>query len=399
VSLTNEDSTALKNHDLRELFEIVYAVNQGVGLADIRPRITTVLKQVFRAGAVCFFLGDKESGEIDHENVIGSGLNMAFLDPWVKTYHRIDPFLFAPALRATVCKVDDIMPYEEWAKLEIYKNFYSPQNIHHKLSIFLRSDGKTLGLIGILRPRECPDFSQVELEKARVLAPHLAAALENWRYFSEVQLGRKQPYSQSNRVPLFSIMVLDYNLQPVCWNHEAYELCLSVMGKTFSPLFQDREGQNLPIHPEFLSDCSHLRTLFDRNGKVTTPRCERIVEMGQNRTFRVISSLVEHPFSENPTPGFVVGVMDLSGIDSECEDRLIDKYNLTTRELEITRNVCRGLTNYEIGQKLYISRFTVEAHLRNIFSKTGVKHRAGLADILGSLSADTRYTSALCDTL
>jgi DNA-binding NarL/FixJ family response regulator len=37
--------------------------------------------------------------------------------------------------------------------------------------------------------------------------------------------------------------------------------------------------------------------------------------------------------------------------------------------------VGRGLTNREVGQQLYISDRTVQAHLSNIFSKLGVGSR------------------------
>lgn len=62
-----------------------------------------------------------------------------------------------------------------------------------------------------------------------------------------------------------------------------------------------------------------------------------------------------------------------------------NEYRLTKREVDIVRCVCQGMTNDEIGEKLYISRFTVETHLKNIFDKTRVKHRAGLASLLQSL--------------
>jgi DNA-binding NarL/FixJ family response regulator len=53
-----------------------------------------------------------------------------------------------------------------------------------------------------------------------------------------------------------------------------------------------------------------------------------------------------------------------------------DEYDgLTERELEILRLVGRGLTNKEIGQQLYISDRTVQAHLSNIFSKLDVGSR------------------------
>jgi DNA-binding NarL/FixJ family response regulator len=52
-----------------------------------------------------------------------------------------------------------------------------------------------------------------------------------------------------------------------------------------------------------------------------------------------------------------------------------DYEGLTERELEILRWVGQGLTNKEIGQRLYISDRTVQAHLSNIFSKLGVNSR------------------------
>ncbi len=61
------------------------------------------------------------------------------------------------------------------------------------------------------------------------------------------------------------------------------------------------------------------------------------------------------------------------------------QHQLTRRESDIVRCVCQGLTNDEIGKKLYISRYTVETHLKNIFDKTGVKHRAGLSALLQSI--------------
>lgn len=56
-----------------------------------------------------------------------------------------------------------------------------------------------------------------------------------------------------------------------------------------------------------------------------------------------------------------------------------EKYNdLTEREFEILINVCNGLTNNEIGDRLFISPKTVEVHKSNIFKKTNVKNSAQL---------------------
>jgi DNA-binding NarL/FixJ family response regulator len=49
--------------------------------------------------------------------------------------------------------------------------------------------------------------------------------------------------------------------------------------------------------------------------------------------------------------------------------------SLTRRELEILRLVAEGMTNDEIGKKIFISEKTVKTHLTNIFDKLKVNNR------------------------
>lgn len=53
--------------------------------------------------------------------------------------------------------------------------------------------------------------------------------------------------------------------------------------------------------------------------------------------------------------------------------------DLTARELEIARLVVDRQTNTQIAQTLFLSKKTVETHLRNIFAKAGVSSRVELA--------------------
>lgn len=52
-----------------------------------------------------------------------------------------------------------------------------------------------------------------------------------------------------------------------------------------------------------------------------------------------------------------------------------DYDGLTDRELDVLKLVGQGLSNKQIGKKLFISDRTVQAHLSNIFSKLGVSSR------------------------
>lgn len=52
---------------------------------------------------------------------------------------------------------------------------------------------------------------------------------------------------------------------------------------------------------------------------------------------------------------------------------------LTPSELEVTRLATEGLTNPEIGERMFISRRTVETHLSHVFAKLGLSSRVELA--------------------
>ena len=53
--------------------------------------------------------------------------------------------------------------------------------------------------------------------------------------------------------------------------------------------------------------------------------------------------------------------------------------SLTPMETDVSRLVAEGLTNPEIGARLYISRRTVETHLSHVFTKLGLASRTQLA--------------------
>jgi DNA-binding NarL/FixJ family response regulator len=61
-------------------------------------------------------------------------------------------------------------------------------------------------------------------------------------------------------------------------------------------------------------------------------------------------------------------------------DDFMRKYQITQREVEIIRKIARGFTTKEIGEQLFVSEFTVNAHRRNICRKLDIYTPVGLVN-------------------
>ena len=72
--------------------------------------------------------------------------------------------------------------------------------------------------------------------------------------------------------------------------------------------------------------------------------------------------------------------------------RVIERHDLSRREAQVALCCAEGLTNAEIGEKLYICEETVKFHLRHIFTKLKVKRRTELVSLL--LRRDAEHGAA-----
>ena len=63
---------------------------------------------------------------------------------------------------------------------------------------------------------------------------------------------------------------------------------------------------------------------------------------------------------------------------SEVAPLIVDAYELTPREVDVTRALARGRTTNEIALELHLSRYTVQDHLKAVYEKVGVSSRGEL---------------------
>ena len=78
-----------------------------------------------------------------------------------------------------------------------------------------------------------------------------------------------------------------------------------------------------------------------------------------------------------PYPREIQHCRDNSALSAAMES-VVAGYDLSRREAQVALCCAQGLTNAEIGKRLFISDQTVKFHLRHIFIKFGVKRRTAL---------------------
>ncbi len=66
--------------------------------------------------------------------------------------------------------------------------------------------------------------------------------------------------------------------------------------------------------------------------------------------------------------------------DKALPDAFMRTYQLTKREVEIIQLIAVGLTTKQLGERLFVSEFTINAHRRNIARKLGVDTPVGLVN-------------------
>jgi DNA-binding CsgD family transcriptional regulator len=347
--------------------------------AKIEDILFEILKS-FKADDIVFLSANNSENGVDLANSYVLRRDRVFLNQYADYFWRYDPLYhkqFYNNTKNSVFKTDDVIPYSQMIKLDYYNLFLRPQNLLGELIIRLYSKDSVFGAISLQRFKEHPNFSRKDTQKASLLVPYLNNIFETANGFLRNNEERVllEQWMESHSE---GMILLDSDFKLLYLNSKAKLFCLLMNGMRESVLNEDN---SVAIPRIVIQDCMNMKTLLNDRDSFKR-HSNRIINIRPNRRYYLQYFSTLWSTNKLPVPCFIVFLNELSKYGTGVEEFLNTEEKLSEREEIIAQYVAAGLSNKQIADKLCLSPFTVQNHLKNIFEKTGLDSRAKLANML-----------------
>jgi DNA-binding CsgD family transcriptional regulator/PAS domain-containing protein len=278
-----------------------------------------------------------------------------------------------------VVTIQDILPEVDWRASSYYRDWCQPHDVFHVLAMDLAtSDGGVYGF-RVTRPEQAPAFSTADVEFARRLVPHLKRALN---LHLSIHQDRKlnSLYGHAMAQLMVGVVVLDENGEVIECNPAAAGILemedgLRVVGQQLEATYANDDRKLQRLVREALTHPQASEAGLTEAMSVSRPS-------GQLSWGVVVQAISPDQWTEGKhRPSVAVFVRDTEGKAHPPVKLAQQLFQLTPAESALAIELANGLSLEEAAEALNIRRNTARAHLRSIFSKTGVRRQTELVRI------------------
>lgn len=275
--------------------------------------------------------------------------------------------------------MSEVLTENEWRASTYYRDYCAPQDVFHVMAADIATlNGGVYGL-RITRPQTLPDFSSADKNFCRLLLPHIKRALN---LHLSIHEDRKVStlYSHAMAQLMVGVVVLDQDGLVIECNPAAMTVLdakdgLVVVGKQLEASYADDNRRLQTLVREALATPHTGKAALNEAMSVSRPS-------GRLGWGLIVQRIASDQWTEGKQrPSVAVFVRDTEGrVDPPV--RLAQQlFQLTPAETALAIQLANGLSLEEAAEMLNIKRNTARAHLRSIFSKTGVRRQTELVRI------------------
>jgi DNA-binding CsgD family transcriptional regulator len=373
----------LTGKDYREVLNLIYLANRCEDVESFINTLFPSIMQVFRVECATFQLikGYPRNINIVESRSFKSDSHNLHEDKYYPSLYKDSFYHHSPLLTESlssskiVLKIGSSFSLQDWERSVLYNEFIRPQHLYWELFLTLRWKNNLEGMITLWRSKKQPDYEDREVLKAEMLASHLGVAIHNICLISQIS-SRESHSLSADEANSEGFLWLDHEFTPSFFNAKARDICLQLSSRMPNNA-SNLEKAEFPVPFYVIKDCSDLLDLIKAKEQPSLLPKERIVSAESGQRFRIECSLIWKGDQISSAPNFLVTLSDLTD-EKKLETALQTRFHLSGRELDVIHYLTRGMSDDEIGEKLYISRQTVHTHIKNIYRKLGAKSRIEL---------------------
>jgi DNA-binding CsgD family transcriptional regulator/PAS domain-containing protein len=280
-----------------------------------------------------------------------------------------------------VLSVDEVLGDSAWVASEFYRQFVCPYGIRYMIGADLHAPDGIECRLRVCRAAEQGEFSAEDKSYCQVLLPHLRQAIQLHANLDTADSERTL-YAAAVDSMLVGIVILDEHGAIMKTNSAADDILAQrdglsrARGGVHADYPQeDRELMRLVGQALARSGSSATRSLMDA-AAITRPS-------GRHKLGVLVRSIPLNDWSESGRRSSVAIFIRDPERHSQASHALIHKlFELTPAEASLALLLANGLTLDEAAAKLDIRKNTARAHLRSIFSKTGVTRQTALVHLI-----------------
>jgi DNA-binding CsgD family transcriptional regulator len=272
-----------------------------------------------------------------------------------------------------------LVPEPELMSTRFYTDWLAPQHLHHRLCAVLSREEASAVFLEIMRPREAAPFDQDDIERCRLLLPHLQRALRMYRRLAALEVERDVALGALDRLP-WGVMFVDKHRNRLATNRHAQDLLIAGDGLT-------TRGNTL--RAELADETARLEKLLsealDRNGRQGASGTLSITRPSGAPPLNIVivplHVKTEKIAEQGPIAAIFVTDPDMP-LDSSNLQQLRDLYALTPGEARVAVSLLQGKSVEEAAAAMGITVNTARAYLKRIYQKTGVRRQPELMRLL-----------------
>ncbi|TMM46936.1 helix-turn-helix transcriptional regulator [Colwellia ponticola] len=342
-----------------------------------------LLQTLFNANYVTLILKLPEEDDLGLMIAVGGNLEGEESVQYLPYQHNITPFSDQPA--DTVLTVSDFMFDAEWQESSYRKHWCAANDVYHVMIVDISTPDVGNLRFRVTRGEAQEDFSESDKEFCNLLIPHFRRAISTFL----------QLYNGASIGSLYSRAIGRLSIATVTIDEHGRALDKNVFA---SEILEAGDGLKImagKLTAHYQNDNRELKRLikvaFSQAGEQQTiPEAMSITRPSGEIALGVVIEVI-------PSLGWadgrgqkkaVVYIRDAVGKSTTSTDISKKLFGLTPAETALSLQLTNGLSLEEAAEALNIRRNTARAHLRSIFSKTGVRRQTELVRLfLNSVAA------------